>query len=83
MILSDILQSGRNEESLYREVAELLKVKGIDRMIGIGDAISRQQDLFDIPKQFFASTDNFATTCCDNSLHAFSVELVDHHALER
>jgi Alr-MurF fusion protein len=59
IILSDILQSGRNEENLYREVAGLLEAKGIDRMIGIGEYISNQQEVFNIPKQFFPGTEDF------------------------
>ena len=59
VILSDILQSGKNEENLYREVAGLLKAKGIDQLIGIGPAISRQQKNFDLNKKFFKSTEDF------------------------
>jgi Alr-MurF fusion protein len=59
LILSDILQSGRNQEALYREVAGLLEAKRIDRMIGIGESISSQQEVFKLPKQFFSSTDDF------------------------
>src|SRR6185436_6780370 len=59
VILSDILQSGKGEESLYGEVSELLEAKNIDRMIGIGTAISRQQKLFSIPNKFYADTDEF------------------------
>lgn len=60
LILSDILQSGRNETQLYGEVAALLQAKGIHRLIGIGSAISSQQQLFQVPeKQFFATTRDF------------------------
>ncbi|MCA6361649.1 MAG: bifunctional UDP-N-acetylmuramoyl-tripeptide:D-alanyl-D-alanine ligase/alanine racemase [Bacteroidetes bacterium] len=60
LILSDILQSGRNETQLYGEVAALLQAKGINRIIGIGSAISSQQQLFQVPeKQFFATTRDF------------------------
>ncbi len=59
IILSDILQSGKNEEVLYQEVANLLKAKGVDRMFGIGEAISRQQHIFDLPKKFYSGTDDF------------------------
>lgn len=59
IILSDILQSGRNQETLYSEVAGLLSAKGIDRLIGIGGSITSQQETFKLPKQFFASTDDF------------------------
>lgn len=62
IILSDILQSGRNEENLYREVAELVSRKGIDRIIGIGEALTRQQDQFKIEKSFYNSTEEFLRT---------------------
>ncbi len=59
VILSDILQSGKNEEALYGEVAQLLAAKNIDRMIGIGSAIARQQNQFSIPKKFYIDTEDF------------------------
>ena len=62
VILSDILQSGRNEIDLYTQVAELLKKKGVDRLIGIGSAIKRQKDKFDIEKSFYETTNDFIST---------------------
>jgi alanine racemase len=59
LILSDILQSGKNEENLYREVAELIHKKGITRLIGIGEAITRQADLFKTDKIFYNTTADF------------------------
>lgn len=59
IILSDILQSGKNEESLYTEVAELLKKKKVDRLIGIGEAISNQAGKFNLEKTFYHSTPEF------------------------
>ncbi len=59
LILSDILQSGRNEETLYKEVAELIHKKGISRLIGIGEGISNQMNQFDTEKVFFRSTEEF------------------------
>ena len=59
VILSDILQSGKNEENLYHEVAGLLRAKGVDHLIGIGPAISRQKDLFALSKKFYMSTEDF------------------------
>ncbi len=59
IILSDILQSGKNEENLYKEVARLLEARGIDSLIGIGPAISRQSSLFHLEKKFYQSTDDF------------------------
>ncbi len=59
IILSDILQSGKSEETLYREVAELLDARGVDKMIGVGEAITRQQHLFTLPKKFYNNTEDF------------------------
>ncbi len=59
VVLSDILQSGRGEEELYGNVAGLLKQKGISRIIGIGDAISRHSGLFEMEKDFFLTTRDF------------------------
>lgn len=62
VILSDILQSGRGDNHLYGEIAELLVQKGIDHIIGIGKSISRQANLFPMEKSFFQSTDAFLET---------------------
>jgi alanine racemase len=59
LILSDILQSGQNEGELYLSIARMLKAKGINRLIGIGQAISRESDVFEIEKIFFPSTEVF------------------------
>ncbi len=59
IILSDILQSGQNEETLYKEVAELIHKKGVSRLIGIGEGISGQAHQFNIEKQFYRSTADF------------------------
>lgn len=67
IILSDILQSGKNEENLYTEVAKLLKEKKVDKLIGIGEAIGNQVDKFDLEKAFFRSTTEFLEKY-DNSL---------------
>ena len=59
VILSDILQSELKEEDLYEKVAHLLKNKGVNLVIGIGDAITRQKDQFDIKKIFYHDTKEF------------------------
>lgn len=59
LILSDILQSGKDEEFLYKEVSELLAKKGVNRLIGIGQAISRQSENFHLEKSFYESTSDF------------------------
>lgn len=59
VILSDIMQSGQNSIDLYANVSELLKQKGVDKLIGIGNAISQQADQFDMESYFFPTTEEF------------------------
>ncbi|MDB5262509.1 MAG: alanine racemase, partial [Adhaeribacter sp.] len=61
LILSDVLQSGLSEEILYQQVADVVKAKPVDRLIGIGTTISRQQDKFAPESQFFLDTTDFLT----------------------
>lgn len=73
VILSDILQSGRDENALYRQVNDLLLQKQVDKLIGIGPAIARQKTVFTIDAKFFGSTDEFLL---DQNYNAFSNETV-------
>lgn len=59
VILSDILQSGRNEDELYSEIAQLLEKKNITKIIGIGPAIMRQSDKFSMAGSFYPDTHDF------------------------
>jgi len=59
LILSDILQSGIQTAELYDEVQSLLASKGIDRLIGIGPAISSREEGFDVPARFYPDTESF------------------------
>lgn len=60
LILSDILQSGKDEKDLYAEVAQLIKGKGVNRIVGVGEAISRMKSVFgEMEKSFFNSTAEF------------------------
>jgi alanine racemase len=59
LILSDFIQSGRNEEELYSEVADLIRLAGIDKFIGIGEALVRNSRYFFSNSKFYWSTDEF------------------------
>jgi alanine racemase len=60
VILSDIVQSGVAPETLYGKVAELLKRKKTERVIGIGKDISVCRRLFSgFESEFFPSTEDF------------------------
>ena len=61
LILSDILETGRSPESLYGEVAGLLRKYPVDRLIGVGEQISAEASRFDESgvkeRIFFQGTD--------------------------
>ena len=64
VVLSDILQSGKTPETLYKAVAELLATQPLIRVIGIGNEIGALAKYFNKKnkqKQFFsfATTDDF------------------------
>ncbi|MBI3883912.1 MAG: bifunctional UDP-N-acetylmuramoyl-tripeptide:D-alanyl-D-alanine ligase/alanine racemase, partial [Sphingobacteriales bacterium] len=61
LILSDILQSGKSSDELYRDVAQILEQKNINQLIGIGPEISKHASVFNkIAKTvFFPSTAAF------------------------
>lgn len=75
LIISDILQSGRNEDDLYEEVARLVDQKNIDRIIGIGPAISKQKDRFIIQKSFYETTADFLSSFPLGSLNSQTILL--------
>jgi alanine racemase len=59
LVLSDILQSGRDEEELYASIARLIEEKGVSQLIGIGPAISRQARHFKPDSRFFNDVAEF------------------------
>jgi alanine racemase len=57
LILSDIFQSGLQQDELYRQVANMVKNKLIDKFIGVGEALYQHQAFFEgIPQRFFYTT---------------------------
>jgi len=62
LILSDILQSGKSDVYLYGKISELLEQKDVTKLIGIGPAISKQAEQFNIEKEFYKSTGEFLRT---------------------
>ncbi len=55
LILSDIIQTGTDSKSLYTAVASLIKEKGINRFIGVGE-ISNYKNLFPEGSTFYDRT---------------------------
>ena len=70
VILSDILQTGISPRSLYKKVAGMVEQSGIKKIIGIGQHISANADLFTMAeKSFYATTDEFIASGEWNNLH--------------
>lgn len=63
VILSDILQSGKAEKELYREVAEALTQRKVNRFIGVGKKITQQRQAFEevgsLELSFYDSVEDF------------------------
>ena len=59
VILSDLLQTGKNHGELYKEIARMIRDKEIDQFIGLGPALMHQRGLFPDHALFFHDTDDF------------------------
>ncbi len=73
LLLSDILQSGYSDKKLYALVAKMLEQKKVDRLIGVGEAISAQSKMFKCDTSFYRSTDVFLA---DLNRNQFKNELI-------
>lgn len=69
LILSDIFQSGYAERELYSKVAKMLCEAGVKQLIGIGEGLIRNADLFECEKEFFVSTSAFIATFDRHKFH--------------
>lgn len=50
------LESGQPSKLLYRQVADLVHSRKVDRIIGVGEEISAAASRFEIDKRFFRTT---------------------------
>jgi len=60
LILSDMLQTGQQAQTLYAKVAQLVQVHGIHRLIGVGKELQASAGKFDklAETQFYTDTDD-------------------------
>ena len=58
LILSDMLETGQSSKLLYRQVAELVHSRGVEKIIGVGDEIRTASSRFELEKYFFHSTED-------------------------
>jgi len=59
VILSDLMHDASEPSKLYCDVAELIRRKGVTKVICIGHEISSHRDSFDENARFFATTGEF------------------------
>ncbi len=59
LILSDIKEVGTDDKKLYSEIADILNKNKINRIIGIGENIYKNKNLFSIDKKFYKNTNSF------------------------
>ncbi|MCH5347414.1 MAG: alanine racemase, partial [Muribaculaceae bacterium] len=59
IILSDLMHEATGQAEVYAAVARMLKCRGVERVIGIGEEISAYSGLFDGDACFFKSTAEF------------------------
>ena len=83
LILSDILHSEKSDERLYQNVAGILKVRKLTRLIGIGQQISAHSEVFSIPGSFFNSTDDLLANMPDFENEMVVVKGARNFELER
>lgn len=74
LIMSDILQAGVSECELYSQVVSLVSQHGINRFIGIGEALCRNAAAFKaVESSFYSGTSDF--------LHQFSFDSLAHETI--
>lgn len=59
LILSDLLETGKNNQALYEDIAALIRQKNVNRLVGIGPNIASFQTLFPKDSSFYPSTQAF------------------------
>ena len=62
LILSDILQSGMDENQLTDRVAWLVNASGVNKFVGIGKTLSAYRQKIKATAEFYSTTDEFLRT---------------------
>ena len=57
LILSDMFETGQTPKFLYRQVADLVQSRGVDKIIGVGEEIRSAAFRFEMEKYFFRTTE--------------------------
>ena len=62
LILSDLLETGQSSKLLYRQVAERVQSRGVDKIIGVGEEIRSAASRFEMEKYFFRTTEELLSS---------------------
>lgn len=82
-IVSDILQSGEDEQTLYTRVADLIRSRKIDRFFGIGKELLTHKSLFtEVEARFFETTSQFLKTVSKNDFSKENILLKGSRSFE-
>jgi alanine racemase len=73
LILSDILQSGLDDNTLVSNIAEVVNKSGVNSFVGVGPLLKKHPQLFKVPSIFFSDTEQF--------LKEFSLESIQQEAI--
>lgn len=73
LILSDILQSGLNEDELIKKIASLIDRNRVDSFVGIGNVLKNHEKSFSAGSTFYASTEDFLQS---NQLESYRDEVI-------
>ena len=65
VILSDILQSGLDDEKIYTLVAQSIARNGVALFVGIGERVSAYSELFECDTRFFDTTEQLLESITD------------------
>ena len=73
IILSDILQTGMNEEELYAVLNKILIDNQIDNLIGIGEGFMKNKRFFSVRSSFYPSTEAFLESATPDDFHSEAI----------
>jgi alanine racemase len=73
LILSDVLQSGLQEDELVNQISQLINQSGLKKIIGIGRGLSKQSKKIQVSSVFYDTTDEFLKSY---DLNSFQQEII-------
>ncbi|MEB0262676.1 MULTISPECIES: bifunctional UDP-N-acetylmuramoyl-tripeptide:D-alanyl-D-alanine ligase/alanine racemase [unclassified Mucilaginibacter] len=83
LILSDIYQSGLQQEALYKQVAQMINAKQVDRFVGVGTFLQDHKALFNVPQtHFYADTASLLKDLSKLHLHEETILIKGSRSFE-